>query len=248
MIDMQDSRIQQWLAEMTMVEIVEDLKESLIEFVKTGRGCRTWEDRQQWVEALITHPFLNGIHPLILREPGMVLCYWDQGGGALSSPVWPRCHLCGMWSDYDHIRSIKHKRKQDWIASMKPQYWVQSSEPYTLAQWEELVRMQHALAEPERSSTWPTSSVQVSSPYGPVLSFQLTEPIGITFDEKLISVGVSQGSQAQRLGIQLGWRLISVGDKPVRSQHELKNELADLKQEGIISADLAFDVPVPEAL
>lgn len=112
-----------------------ELRESLMDFVRQGRLCTTWIERQQWIEQLIYHPLIEkNVNHDLLREPGMVLMMWDQGGGL--SPVWPRCYACNKASDENHIKSAKHKRNLEWLADNHPTWWLESTEPYTQEQYD----------------------------------------------------------------------------------------------------------------
>merc|ERR1712032_447010 len=73
--------------------------------------------------------------------------------------------------------------------------------------------------------------------------FDLSQPLGVFFDDTLVAKGVKEDSQAARLGICKGWRVRSVAGEPLSTTKELVTRIQTLKAEGMANVAIAFEIP-----
>jgi hypothetical protein len=72
----------------------------------------------------------------------------------------------------------------------------------------------------------------------------LTQPLGISFDEALLVQDVQPDSQAFRLGVRPGWRLCSIAGESVDKTDALVDVIKSLKAAAVPTVDVAF-IPAP---
>lgn len=82
------------------------------------------------------------------------------------------------------------------------------------------------------------------------IRFDLSQPLGIFFDTDGSVKDVPTGAQASNLGVKAGWRVREVSGESVSTTQELVAAIKELKEHGITTATLTFDVPlaVPKPL
>merc|ERR1712232_86767 len=76
------------------------------------------------------------------------------------------------------------------------------------------------------------------------IDVDLTQPLGIFFDEALLAQEVQPGSQAFQLGVRSGWRLCSIAGEQVDKTDEFIAVVTTLKDQAVPSVDVAFK-PAP---
>jgi len=72
------------------------------------------------------------------------------------------------------------------------------------------------------------------------MSFDLSQSLGINFDAKLVAKSVQEGSQAMRLGVGTGWKILNVGGETVQTTKELVARIKSLKDKGVQRVDVDF--------
>jgi len=68
----------------------------------------------------------------------------------------------------------------------------------------------------------------------------LSQPLGITFDDNLVAKTVKFGSQAHRLGVEAGWKVLSISGEELSSTADLLQKVQQLKEEGSLSQSINF--------
>lgn len=71
----------------------------------------------------------------------------------------------------------------------------------------------------------------------------LTQPLGIGFNEHLLAKDVKDGAQASKLGICPGWRVVALGGKQLKETKELVAMVKNLKNEGRANVWASFAAP-----
>merc|ERR1712039_154445 len=102
--------------------------------------------------------------------------------------------------------------------------------------------------EPEKMIAAPANTsadIDMPDPYADLLgnneiSMDLTQPLGITFDEVLRAKAIQEGSQAAKLYIRQGSQVCKVEGKPVEKTTELVAIVKALKASGQTSVKLEF--------
>merc|ERR1712100_767581 len=105
-----------------------------------------------------------------------------------------------------------------------------------------VVEAETAPKNPKPSVVEAEAPPSISKPKERSISFDLSQPLGISFDAKLGAKGVQDGSQAARAGICTGWRAFSVGATPVETTTELVAKVKALKSEGVEHVNVVFVV------
>ncbi|CAL1166935.1 unnamed protein product, partial [Cladocopium goreaui] len=75
------------------------------------------------------------------------------------------------------------------------------------------------------------------------LEVDLTQPLGILFNKFLEADQVNGGSQSARLGVQPGWRAVSLAGEKFKETRELVAKIQALKEEGTTAVSAVFLVP-----
>jgi len=82
---------------------------------------------------------------------------------------------------------------------------------------------------------------------GPQVAFEVAPaPVGIGVKGQVV-VSIKPGSQADELGMQVGWRVVRVGDQCVSSTAEVTRELKKMKGKGK-KYDITFIIPMSSKL
>eukprot|EP00929_Paragymnodinium_shiwhaense_P014709 TRINITY_DN122663_c0_g1_i1.p1 TRINITY_DN122663_c0_g1~~TRINITY_DN122663_c0_g1_i1.p1 ORF type:complete len:1265 (+),score=405.27 TRINITY_DN122663_c0_g1_i1:95-3889(+) len=72
------------------------------------------------------------------------------------------------------------------------------------------------------------------------IGVDLSEPLGVAFDDDLIAEAVQEGSQAERLGVVAGWKAVAVAGQAVASVPELVSKITALKAASVPAAAVTF--------
>jgi len=83
---------------------------------------------------------------------------------------------------------------------------------------------------PAKKSATETSNVKVD----------LSQPLGIFFDDCLVAKSVQEGSQAARAGVCKGWHALAADGEPLHKTADLVGRIKALKAQGVASTTVAF--------
>lgn len=72
------------------------------------------------------------------------------------------------------------------------------------------------------------------------LDIDLSQPLGLTFDQRLVVQTVQKNSQASRLGIGPGWQVLGLAGDELSSRKELEQKLEVFKAEGSLGQSMMF--------
>eukprot|EP00931_Biecheleriopsis_adriatica_P041696 TRINITY_DN23805_c0_g1_i1.p1 TRINITY_DN23805_c0_g1~~TRINITY_DN23805_c0_g1_i1.p1 ORF type:complete len:967 (+),score=312.83 TRINITY_DN23805_c0_g1_i1:65-2965(+) len=72
------------------------------------------------------------------------------------------------------------------------------------------------------------------------LEVDLSQPLGIVFDDNLVAKSVKFGSQAARLGVAAGWKVVRLAGDDLVDTQDLLGKVQALKAEGCLSQALTF--------
>eukprot|EP00933_Yihiella_yeosuensis_P007087 TRINITY_DN111988_c0_g1_i1.p1 TRINITY_DN111988_c0_g1~~TRINITY_DN111988_c0_g1_i1.p1 ORF type:complete len:840 (-),score=231.08 TRINITY_DN111988_c0_g1_i1:103-2430(-) len=79
------------------------------------------------------------------------------------------------------------------------------------------------------------------------LEVDLSQPLGIVFDDNLMVKSVKFNSQGFNLGVTGGWKALKIGGEDLQSTKDLMEKVAALKSEGSLSQSMTFQ-PTPESV
>jgi len=112
-----------------------------------------------------------------------------------------------------------------------------------LAQTKDLVAKIQSLKSEGKTSVSSSWSCPSSASEEKELEVSLMEPLGIGFTDSLVAKEVKPGSQAERLGVGLGWQVTRVAGDQLAATKELVAKFQGLKKSGASSVRVVFAVP-----
>jgi len=80
-----------------------------------------------------------------------------------------------------------------------------------------------------------------------LVSFDLSQSLGINFDAKLLAKSIQENSQAAQAGVCIGWRALSVGSESVQTTKDLVTKVKALKADGTDKVGITFAFPASAA-
>merc|ERR1719324_2304766 len=80
-----------------------------------------------------------------------------------------------------------------------------------------------------------------------LVSFDLSQSLGINFDAKLLAKSIQENSQAAQAGVCIGWRALSVGSESVQTTKDLVTKVKALKADGTDKIGITFAFPASAA-